>query len=156
VKAVEVVRRCPVFKDIRSLMSLKRRSLYLKERQDTYSSSKGCDDIFLDIIHMRRFDWTKCCMDVATPMFRLKHLNLTKLAVVNRIILDKHFETNVGKREGLPHQCPLCNDGSLNIFHVLQECSHSVVSHTRYIHTVSIMTALAGNDGFLLTQAPLF
>jgi len=31
----------------------------------------------------------------------LRHLNLSKLSVVNRIVLDKHFETNVGKRRAL-------------------------------------------------------
>ena len=112
-----------------------------------HSSSRGCEGNLIDVIHMRRFDWTNCCLDVATPMFKLKHLGITKLAVVNRLILDKHYETNVGKREGFPHQCPLCNDGNLNIFHVLQSCSNGVVSHARYIHTASILAAVSGDDG---------
>jgi len=143
----EIHRRCPVFKDIKQLISLARRSLYFEQRQVVHTSSKGCDENLLEVIHMRRFDWTKCCIDVATPMFSLKHLNLTKLVSVNRIVLDKHFETNIGKREGFPHQCPLCNDGNLNIFHVLQCCSHGLVSHSRYMHTSLILAAIAGIDG---------
>ena len=142
-----VVRRCPVFRDIKTIISLARRDSYFSERQNIHSSSNGCDEILIDIIHMRRFDWTKCCMDIATPMFRLRHVNLTKLAIVNRIILDKHFETNVGKREGSPHLCPLCNDGNLNIFHVLQCCPHGVVSHVRYTHTLSLRAASVSSDG---------
>jgi len=98
VMAKEVVRRCPVFKDIKLLISLARRLTYFKERQVVHSSSRGCEGNLIDVIHMRRFDWTNCCLDVATPMFKLKHLSITKLAVVNRLILDKHYETNVGKR----------------------------------------------------------
>ena len=143
----EVARRCPVFKDIKLLISLARRLIYFKERQVVHSSSRECDENLLEVIHMRRFDWTKCCIDVALPMFKLKHLSITKLAVVNRLILDKHYETNVGKREGFPHQCPLCNDGNLNIYHVLQSCSNGVVSHARYIHTASILAAVSGDDG---------
>jgi hypothetical protein len=143
----EIHRRCPVFKDIKQLISLARRSTYFEQRQVVHTSSKGCDENLLEVIHMRRFDWTKCCIDVATPMFSLKHLNLTKLVSVNRIVLDKHFETNIGKREGFPHQCPLCNDGNLNIFHVLQCCSHGLVSHSRYMHTSLILAAIAGIDG---------
>jgi len=82
----------------------------------------------------------------------LRHVNLTKLAVVNRIILDKQFETNVGKREGFPHLCPLCDDGNLNIFHVLQCCSHGVVSHARYTHTISLMAATVSSDGSSFEQ----
>jgi len=128
-------------------MSLARRATYLKERQGVYSSSIGCDENLLSVVHMRKFDWTKCCMDVAIPMFKLKHLNLSKLVVVNRLVLDKHYETNIGKREGYPHQCPLCNEGNLNIFHVLQNCTHGEVSHTRYMHTVAILDAISGSDG---------
>ena len=128
-------------------MSLEKRATYFKERQGVRSSSGGCDESLLSVIHMRKFDWTKCCMDVAIPMFKLKHLNLTKLAVVNRLVLDKHYETNIGKREGYPHQCPLCNEGNLNIFHVLQNCMHGEVSHTRYLHTIAILAAITGSDG---------
>ena len=98
-----VSRRCPLFKDISTLISVERRRRYFLERQVVHSSSSACDETFLEILHMRRFDWTKSCIDIAVPMFRLRQLSLSQLTVANRIILDKHFETNVGKRTGLPH-----------------------------------------------------
>ena len=126
-----VTRRCPVFRDVKTLISLARRGHYFNERQNTHSSLPMCEDVLVDIIHMRKFDWTKCCIDIAIPMFNIRHLNISKLAVVNRLVLDKHFETNVEKRECIPYPCPLCDEGNLNIFHVLQSCSHGLVSHSR-------------------------
>ena len=78
--AKEVVRRCPVFKDIKLLISLARRLTYFKERQVVHSSSRGCEENLIDVIHMRRFDWTNGCLDVATPMFKLKKTTQFSLA----------------------------------------------------------------------------
>jgi len=151
-----VSRRCPLFMDIRTMISMERRRRYFLERQLVHSSSAACDEPFLEILHMRRFDWTKCCIDIAVPMFRLRQLSLSQLAVANRIILDKHFETNVGKRSGSPHQCPLCNDGNLNIFHVLLYCSHGLVSHVRYTHTLLILESLEDLSGLSFAQGLAF
>jgi len=63
--AHHAIRKCPVFRDIKVLVSLARRRAYFRERQEVYASSKGCDENLLNVLHMRRFDWTKCCMDVA-------------------------------------------------------------------------------------------
>jgi len=54
--ATEVARRCPVFKDIRMLISFARRNTYFKERHEVHSSSRGCDENLLEVLHMRRFD----------------------------------------------------------------------------------------------------
>jgi hypothetical protein len=139
-----VTRRCPVFRDIKTLISVARRSTYFQEREGKYASSSLCDINLLSIIHMRKFDWTKCCVDIAIPMFGLRRLPLSKLVIANRLFLDKHFETNIGKREGFPHQCPLCNEGNLNIFHVLQHCPHGEIAHTRHAHTLLVLEALEG------------
>jgi len=57
---------------------------------------------------------------------------------------------NRGKREGTPNECPLCGACNLNAAHVINQCSHALVSYSRYEgkNDYDTVVALAAAEDF--------
>ena len=151
----EVIRRRrPLLTDVKDLISLKRRGMYLLQRDTIHSTSVNAgviDDVGPAAeLQQNKFSWISSSNSLAVMMYDMKKIKISTHARNIRLVYDKHYELNRGKREGTLNECPLCSACNLNATHVINTCSHGLVSYTRFEgrNDFNNAVALAAVDDF--------
>jgi hypothetical protein len=133
----EVIRRRRLLlTDVKDMISLKRRGLYLHQR-DTIHSTSVTAGVLDNVgptaeLQQNKFSWLSSSNSLAVMMYDMKKIKISTHARNTRLVYDKHYEMNRGKREGIPNECPLCGASNLDAAHVINTCSHGLVSYTRF------------------------
>ena len=147
-------RRRPLMTDIKDIISMNRRVSYYQLRDTIHSSSVAVigeipDEIGVSLQH-HKFNWHSSSNNLAVMMFDMKKTKVSRQSSNVRLVYDKHYETNRGKREGSYNECPLCGYYNLNAAHVINQCSHPLVLMARYQGKLEfdVAVSIAVNDDF--------
>jgi len=109
----EVIRRRrPLLKDVKDIISIKRREKYFLQRDTIYSTivnDSGIDHVEPNAeLHQHKFSWSSSSNCLAVMMYDMTSSKISTHSRNIRLVYDKHYEINRGKREGIPNECPIC------------------------------------------------
>ena len=85
-----------------------------------------------EALQLYKFNWHSSSNSLAVMMYDMKKAKASTQSSNVRLVYDKHYEMSRGKRAGIPYECPLCGHFNLNAGHVIENCSHPLVSMARY------------------------